>query len=311
LTGIKERRVCMQGEDSYTLAVNAARDCLNHSRYLPKDLDMILCCSISKQKGETSYQYEPPFSLFIKDSIGAVNAINFDITNACAGMLTGVYIADTFIRRGSIRSCMVVSGEYITSMSDHAVTTIRSLLGSELASLTLGDAGAAVIVERSPDSYEGLIVTNFTTLSQYNHLCIGKQRRKYPGFFMKTNARKIHEVSISDSTCLVRDALEKNGLSLDQIDYLIPHQTSRSSIYSGVKHYSDFFGTRPGKVVVNLKEFGNTASTTHFLALYRYLNEQRFHQGDRIMLLSFASGLIIGIVIFTMNGMAWNYGRQD
>ena len=308
LTGIKERRVCSPGEDSYTLAVCAARDCLNHSKYQAKDLDMILCCSISKHIGENSYQYEPPLSIYIKDTIGAEESINFDITNACAGMLTGVYIADNFIQRGVIRSCMVVSGEYITNLKDHASKNIRSAMSSELASLTVGDAGAAVILERVPNSGEGLDVSNFTTLSKYNQLCIGKQSRKFPGFFMKTKAKKIHQVSISNSTLFVKQALEKSNLSFEQIDYFIPHQTSRSSIFSGAKHYTKYFGTKPGKIIINLKNYGNTASTTHFLALYRYLNEKLFRQGDRIMLLSFASGLVIGIVIFPMNGMVKRYG---
>jgi len=311
LTGIKERRVCSPGEDSYTLAFSAARDCLNHSKYQAKDLDLILCCSISKHIDESSYQYEPPLSIYIKDYIGAKAAINFDITNACAGMLTGVYIADSFIQRGAIRSCMVVSGEYITSLKDHAVANSRKIMSSELASLTVGDAGAAVILERVTNGGEGLVASNFTTISKYNHLCIGKQSRKSPGFFMKTKAKKIHQVSISSSKAIVRAALKENNLSFDQIDYVIPHQTSRSSILSGAKDYTVYFGTRPGKIIINLRNYGNTASTTHFLALYRYLNEKRFRQGDRIMLLSFASGLVIGVVIFPMKRMVKQYGNKN
>ena len=131
----------------------------------------------------------------------------------------------------------------------------------------------------------------------------------HAGFFMKTKARKIHQVSISSSKVLVGEALKENNLSFEQIDYLIPHQTSRSSILSGAKDYAVYFGAKPGKVIINLRDYGNTASTTHFLALYRYLNEKRFQQGDQIMLLSFASGLVIGVVIFPMNGMVKRYGN--
>ena len=309
LTGIKERRVCSPGEDSYTLAVSAARDCLKYSEYQAKNLDMILCCSISKHIDKILYRYEPPLSIYIKDAIGAKKAINFDITNACAGMLTGVYIANNFIQRGAIRSCMIVSGEYITNLKDHAAVNIRTLMSSELASLTVGDAGAAVILERVPRGCEGLYVSNFTTLSKYNNLCVGKLSRKSPGFFMKTKAKKIHQVSISSSKGLVGNALKENNLSFEQIDYVIPHQTSKSSIILGAKDYAIYFGAKPGKVIINLRDYGNTASTTHFLALYRYLNEKRFQQGDRIMLLSFASGLVIGVVIFPMNKMVQRYGN--
>jgi len=311
LTGIKERHMCSESEDSFTLAVDAAENCLGFSRYKPEELDMIISCSISKIKDGGTYQYEPPLSVCIKDAIGAHHAINFDVTNACAGMQTGVYIADDFIRRGVIRSCMVVSGEYITNLSDHAASNVKTLLSSELASLTLGDAGAAVILEQATNGGSGLAVSNFTTFAQYNHLCTAKQGRKYPGFVMKTKAQKIHQQSISNSPPLVKQALEKNGLTIDQIDYLIPHQTSRSSIKFGAKHYAEYFSARPGKMVINLKEYGNTATTTHFLALYRYLTEQRFKPGDRIMLLCFASGLVVGVVIFTVDEIVERYGYKN
>ena len=125
---------------------------------------------------------------------------------------------------------------------------------------------------------------------------------------MKTKIREIHKAALSESLPLIKKALEKSGLSFDQLDYVIPHQTSRASIYSGEKRFSAYFDTSPGKVVYNLEEYGNTASTSHFLALYRFLQEKRFRQGDRIMLMGFASGLVIGAVIFTMTEMVERYG---
>ena len=311
LTGIKERRICSPGEDSLSLAVNAAKDCLAHSRYTATDIDMLISCSITKYIDGRSQQYEPPVSVAIKTSIGADKALNFDISNACAGMLTGVMIAEDFIQRGLVKNCMVISGENISGLSDHALKTIKTPLSNELASLTVGDAGAAVILELSPEDEEGIGIAGFTTLCGYSHLCIAKQSRKMPGAFMRTKAKKIHEVSISESGPIVQEALRQNGLTFDQIDYLIPHQTSRSAIVSGARRYAEYFGARPGQVVINIKEYGNTASTSHFLSLYTLMNEGRFKTGDKIMLLCFASGLIIGVVIFTMNNMLERYGNTD
>jgi len=311
LTGIKERRICSAGEDSLTLAVDAAKDCLSHSEFEGSDIEMLISCSITKYRDGISQQYEPPIPVAIKTSIGADKAINFDISNACAGMLTGVMIAEDFIQRGIVSNCMVVSGEYINSLSEHAKKTIKTPLSLELASLTLGDAGAAVIVKAVSEREEGIVVSGFTTISSYSHLCIAKQSRRMAGAYMKTRAKKIHHVSIAESAPLVKEALDKNDLTFDQIDYLIPHQTSRSAIISGSRHYEEYFGVRPGQVLINLKDYGNTASTSHFLSLYTFLNKGRFKPGDRIMLLCFASGLIIGVVIFTMNNMVERYGSSD
>jgi len=68
--------------------------------------------------------------------------------------------------------------------------------------------------------------------------------------------------------------------------------------YCRANHYLNCFGEKPGQIVITLKDTGNTASTTHFFALHRYLNERRFSEDDNVMLLCFASGLIIGVVIF-------------
>jgi 3-oxoacyl-[acyl-carrier-protein] synthase III len=311
LTGISERRVCSANDDSFSLALGATRDCLSYSRYMPEEIDMIINCSITKYRNGLSHQYEPTFSVLIKDAIGAKRAITFDISNACAGMLTGVYIAKNYIKLGLIKTCLIVSGEYISNISDHAVKNIRTPLSLEFSSLTVGDGGAAVILERSVNDEEGLIMSGFSTLSHYSNLCIGRQNRKSPGGRMKTRAQRIHQVSIDESTSIVKSALEENGLTFDKIDYLIPHQTSRSSILSGANHYSQYFGEKPGQLVINLKETGNTASTTHFLALYKYLTENHFKVNDKIMLLCFASGLIIGVVIFKMNEMVYRYGNNN
>ena len=287
------------------------KNCLAFSKYRADELDMIINCSITKYKGGLSHLYEPSFSALIRNRIGASKAMTFDISNACAGMLTGVYIAEKFIRQGVIKTCLIVSGEYISNLCDHAVKNIRTSLSSELSSLTLGDCGAAAILERTSDAKKGLNISGFTTLSKYSGLCTGRQNRCSPGGLMKTKAKKIHQAAIMESAPVVKEALLKSSLTFNEINWLIPHQTSRSSILSGADHYFNCFGEKPGQIVITLKETGNTASTTHFLALYKYLNEKRFCEDDNIMLICLASGLIIGVVIFKMNEMVRNYGNSN
>jgi 3-oxoacyl-[acyl-carrier-protein] synthase-3 len=66
LTGIHQRHVCSEGEDSYTLAIGAARDCLAHSRHGPEDIEMLINCSISRYKGGLRHQWESPLSLSVR-----------------------------------------------------------------------------------------------------------------------------------------------------------------------------------------------------------------------------------------------------
>lgn len=310
LTGISYRRVCSDNEDSLSLAVDAVFDCFNHSALKASDIEMIISCSISKYAHGLRHYYDPPFSSLIKHRTGCTNAQNFDITNACAGMMTGMHLANTLISRGVVRNCLIVSGEFITSISDNAERNVDSSRHPELASLTVGDAGAALLLTCTENSGEWLIASKMNTLSRYSDLCTAIQCTSFPGAAMKTEMMKIHEASISHAPDYVGEVLKKSGLSMHQIDYLIPHQTAKQSIDAGAASLVRHFREEPGEIVVNLHDTSNTASTTHITTLYKYLNEKRFKEGDKVMLLCFASGLVIGVIIFTMNDLIKKYGNH-
>ncbi len=309
LTGIREHRACGPGETSLTLAIDAARDCLARSRYTGADLDVVIDASITRYVDATTHRFEPPLSLSVKQAIGADRAINFDISNACAGMLTGVFVLHDMIRRGVIRRGMVVSGERISGLGANASRSIRSILSAQLASLTLGDAGAAVIVDRAPEGTRGILLAGFTTLAEHSRLCVGLPAWHHPGAVMFTRARKIHEVAMRDGPPLIEQILEQAGLSLGDIDWLIPHQTSVRAIRSGERVLADQLGEHPKNVVVTVDELGNTASTTLFVALHRYLDDKRLHAGDKILLLSVASGLQVGVVLFELDELEVSHGH--
>jgi 3-oxoacyl-[acyl-carrier-protein] synthase-3 len=312
LTGIRERRVCRDGEDSFSLAIDAAWDCLAHSRHQARDIEVLISCSITKFRGRESYRFEPPLSLAVKEAIGASQALHFDVTNACAGMLTGVSILNEFIRAGSVRCGMVVSGEFISSISDNAARRVRSLLSPELASLTVGDAGSAVILERAENGAPGISACELTTHARWNRLCIGRSCPDGPGASMKTRPRKLHDVAIRAATPVIERALERSGLaSFGEIDLAIPHQTSVRAIRAGTKHAIRELGSTPQQIVYNVERYGNTASTTLFLALYRSLEEGRLRAGQRVMLVGYASGVVVGALVFTVDELVERYGRLD
>jgi len=308
LTGIHERHVVGPGENSFTLATGAARDCLSHSQHQASDIEMLINTSITRSKGGSSQSFEPPLSLYVKQAIGATQAVNFDLSNACAGMLTGVFLLQGLVARGEISCGMVVSGEYISHLSWNAARQIRSLFSKQLASLTLGDAGAAVIVERA-SSGSGIDVIGFTTLAEHSRLCLAFPSSIGPGAQMYTKSRTLHKVAIEDMAPLVVEAIGEMGIDLADIDFMIPHQTSARAIRAGTEEFVRRLGTRPKHVVVNLEEYGNTSSTTMFVALHKYLEEQKIRKGDRVMLLALASGIEIGIAIFTIDNLVDGYGH--
>src|SRR4030095_14986479 len=161
--------------------------------------------------------------------------------------------------------------------------------------------GVAAILERAPDGNPGITFAGFTTLAEHSRLCIGIPAKVGPGAAMFTKARTIHRVAIEDSPPLLADALEESGLTVADVDYLIPHQTSARAIRKAAREFAARLGMSPENFLDHVAERGNTASTTHFVALYEYLEAERFKKGDEILLLSLASGLEVGIVIFRMD----------
>lgn len=310
LTGIRERRVCGEGEDSYSLAVEAAWDCLSSSRHDPGDVEMIISTGITKFCDGLSYRFEPTLSLSIKEGIGAGEAINFDLSNACAGMLTGVAVLDSFVRNGTIRCGMVVSGEYITSISDNAAREVRSSASRHLASLTVGDSGAAVIVDRADPDGPSISACEFNTHPEHSELCIGQPSMDGFGAQMTARASRLHKHAIDHCIPSIRRALDASGIDLDEIDFLIPHQTSVRAIRAGARRIEREIGKMARSVVENLENFGNTASTTHFVALERLRREKRLRPEDRVMLLAFASGIVVGSVVFEVGELGEVRGRR-
>jgi 3-oxoacyl-[acyl-carrier-protein] synthase-3 len=309
LTGIQEHRQAGPNESSLSLAIGAARDCLAHSRYSGADLEVVISASITRYVDGETHRFEPPLSLSIKQAIGAPRATSFDISNACAGMLTGVFLLNDMIRRGVIRRGMVVSGERITGLGENAAKDIRSIFSLQLASLTLGDGGAAVIVERAPADHAGIVLAGFTTLADHSRLCLGLPAWHQPGARMFTRARKIHEVAMEQGPPLLEEVLALGGVRLGEVDWFIPHQTSVRAIRSGEKVLAQHAGEHPKHTAITVDKLGNTASTTLFIALHEYLSEGQIHGGDKVLLLSVASGLEVGVVLFVVDELETTHGH--
>lgn len=302
LTGIHERRWVGAGEDSATLAVDAARDCLARSSHRAEDLELLIVCSITKYRDGLAQQMEPPLSHHVREEIGAGNAQVFDLSNACAGTLTGMFVLNDWIRRGAIRCGMVVSGEDISSLARNAAQHVRHVLSKELASLTLGDAGAAAIVDRAPDDTEGISAAGFTTLAAHSELCLAYPSRREPGARMYTDSRGIHRAAIEDLPPLLREALDAAGVELHDIDWVVPHQTSARAIRKGMSELTKALGDEPrNPAVVTVDRFGNTASTTHVVALVEMLEDGRLQVGHRVALVALASGLVVGVLVVTVD----------
>lgn len=311
LTGIHERRVAAGDEDSLLLACGAATDALERCGRSAEQLDVVVSCSITKYRHGLVHWFEPPMSAAIARRIGAAGAMTFDVSNACAGMLTAVFILNNWIRQGAIRRGMAVSGEYISQLGRNAAAHVHSVVSGELASLTLGDAGAALVVERADPGVVGITMAGFTTIAEHSRLCLAYPAAHDPGARMFTRSQALQQAAINDIPTLLGEALGVAGMDIGEIDHVIPHQTSTRAIRKGMARVSETLGEPRHPAVVTVDHYGNTASTTHTVALVEEMEAGHVRAGDRVALVALASGLVVGVVLFTTDSdLVATYGNH-
>lgn len=305
ITGIKTRPVAGQYEFSIDIARKAINDCLLKSRYQPTDVDLVVCCNISRYDNPNSISFEPSTSIKLRQELGFTNALVFDITNACAGMFTGIHIVDVLIKSGAVRCGMVVSGEYITHLTQTAKREIENFMDTRLACLTLGDAGAALILEKASEDGTGFLELDIQTLGHYSQLCIAKAAEQ-GGMIMYTDSINLTDVAVRSGAQHALMVLQRAGWSPDSFQHLIMHQTSSMTLNSACNEINRLLKSRichDGNTINNLAYRGNTASTAHFIALADHIRGNKIHRGDRVVFNISASGLTTGTALYVFDDL--------
>lgn len=308
LTGIRFRRMAGEKEFAIDLARGAMSVCFDKSRFRPEDIDLLICCNISRYDGPNfHFSFEPSTSMRLKKHFDMDRTFAFDISNACAGMFTGVYIANAFIKSGMIHRAMVVSGEYITHLTQTAQKEIEENEDNRVACLTLGDSGAAMILERAPSNDVGFHDIEMFTLGRYSDLCIARPTfAPHGGAIMFTESMKLHAVAIKQSVQHVVHMLGRTIWPKKALDYLIMHQTARTAISQTAKLINKLSRCEllnRDNMINNLAERGNTSSTTHFVAVWDNIFNDRLSSFDNVLFAIQASGITLGTAPYTFDDL--------
>ncbi|MHD0294390.1 3-oxoacyl-ACP synthase III family protein [Rhodococcus qingshengii] len=310
ITGVQERRVHDKTpgnfEDSFALALKAARDCLSRSRYGADELDVVISTSISRSKDESKVYFEPSFAAMIAKELGATGAIHFDLSNACAGMMTGTYVLDRMIRSGTVRNGLVVSGEAITAISETAVKEITGGYDLQFASLSVGDSGCALVVDESVDERDRIDYIELMTASEYADACLGMPSDKNPGVALYTDNRRMHnEDRFKLWTNSQRNHLAASGTTFadEEFDYIIHHQFGASAVTFMNALGEREFGTPMPEALNVVEKYGNTSTTSHFIVLHDQLQQNAIAAESKILMVPAASGIVTGFLSATISSL--------
>lgn len=306
-TGVAARRVA-EGEYAKDLAVKAAQRALAMSRYKPEELDVIVCTSISKHNAPDEFSWEPSTAVVVRKAVGAKKALVFDVVNACAGMLNGVYVVQGLIRAGLARCGLVVSGEQNMPLAETATREVSHSFDKQMAALTLGDCGAAVILDASTDPKVGFHWLDLVTGAKHDHFCYSQPSRKGKGGVLMTKARGLQRKGAEHFPFYLKQALDETGWTLDDVHHAIPHQIGPRGIRNGIKVVQRFLRMDVPDFYVSVADkYANTTTTSHFLAVHEAVLNEKMLSGHNVLLISGASGIVITHATLTLDDLPDRY----
>ncbi len=308
MTGIKTRRMCSGEEYSKDIAIKAVAECLDNSKYDVDDIDMLISCNIMRGDKRHENSMEPNTSIQVKAHFGFKNAVCFDVCNACTGMFTAIKIVESYINAGAARRALVISGEYITDITETALLEISEFMDPRMACLTVGDAGAAVLIEAATNNDVGFHELDLYSLSKYCRMCVGGlTEQEHGGAIMHVPDPMEHtSVAVKHSVANAMYNFERSPWSPTDIDLLLMHQTSDRSLRDGMRAINKSFGQKicnKENTINNLAHRGNTATTSHFVALWDNINNGTVQSGHNMVFGITGSGQTIGTGIYTFDDL--------
>ena len=292
-SGIVTRRYAEEGVGTSDLAVEAARRAIESAAIDPSDIEFIIAATLSPD------HYFPGIGVLVQDKLGLGNIGALDVRNQCSGFIYGLAAADQFIRAGTYKRILLVAAELQSSNLDF------SDRGRDMAVL-FGDGAGAVILE-ADGSGDGRGVLSSHLYSDgrfYANLWMQKpsskdrpvmqQRFVDEGlFFPRMEGRHVFINACERMPEAVRTALAHNGLTVDDIDVLIPHQANDRISLMVAKN----LGIPVEKVVRNIDRYGNTTAASIGIALDESVKEGRIKPGSLVALTSFGSGYTWGAAL--------------
>ena len=280
-TGIKERRIAGPGESSATMATTASRRALQAANLEPRDLDLIVCGTISP---EMTF---PSTGCFVAAALGLNSTPAFDVAAACSGFLFTLETAASFIKAGRYRNVLAIGTETLSRITDYQ---------DRSSCILFGDGAGALVLQRSNDVDRGVIYSSLYADGNGWEMLYCLPGSRHPpdaamfasrNHYMKIKGREVYKFAVQRFEELIDDAMRKCELTADRVKLIIPHQVNKRIIDSAMEK----LGLGPEKAFVNIDRYGNTSSASIPIALDEAWRAGMLSPGDYAVLVAFGAGL--------------------
>ncbi len=282
-TGIRERRIAADDETAATLGAEAARMALKTAGLEPSEVDLVICATCSPDG------MFPATSALIQDAIGARSAGAFDVNAACMGFLSAVAVGSQFINAGVYRRVLVVGVEVLSRLVNWKDRGTCVLFGDGAGAIVLEAAergGMQSVFLRSDGGGARFLYARGPASSPLSVT-------EAEAYYIVMDGREIFKFAVRAMEDAARQALAGAGLTLDDIDFVVPHQANQRIMSAVAKN----LGVPSERVISNVERYGNTSSASIPVALCEAWEDDRLKDGDRLLLVSFGGGLAWGATV--------------
>ena len=282
-TGIKERHILKgEGKGTSVMVVEALKGLLKKTNTDPDDVELVICATVT---GDSIFPDTANVSAY---RAGIKKAFGFDVSAACSGFLYALTVGAKFIEAGQHKKVIVVGADKMSSIIDYTDRT---------TCVIFGDGCGAVMLEPTTDGDGFVDYRHYGDGSgeEFLYLVAGGSRKPSTvdtimarEHFVRQNGRPVFKAAVKGMSEVVTEVMERNGLTTETLDWLVPHQANIRIIDT----VSKMVNFPREKVMVNIHKYGNTTAGTLPLCLWDY--EPQLKKGDNLILTAFGGGFTWG-----------------
>lgn len=283
--GIKERRI-LKDPDTATsdIGSEAVMGLLKKTNTSPDEIDLLICATV------TPDMQFPATANIISDKVGIKNAFSYDLNAGCSGFVYALATASKFIESGAYKKVIVVGAEKMSSIVDYTDRATCPIFGDGAGAILLEPNHEGVGIQDMILQSDGIGRVHLHqkaggSLKPASHETVDAKEH-----FIYQEGQPVFKWAVSKMADVSVEIMQRNNMTSDDIAWLVPHQANLRIIEAVASRMK----LDPAKVMINIREFGNTTSATIPLCLWQW--EDQLKKGDNLILSAFGAGFTWGSI---------------
>ena len=279
-TGVVQRHIAEENEDTVTMASRAAQRALEDADIKAEEIDLIIVATISPT------EIMPCVACGVQEKLGAEKATCFDLNGACTGSLLALNTAQAYLSQGIYQTALVIGAEKLSALTDWTDRGTCILFGDGAGAVVLKaeESGRYAQVTQSIGKKGGALTLRSRNQIQYETDPKAKET------YIQMNGKEVFTFAVSKVPEAVKNLLSREKVPCEDIRYYLLHQANERIIRSAARR----IGEDISKFPMNMDEYGNTSSASLLILLDEVKKSGKLQRGDKLVLAGCGGGLTYG-----------------